>query len=129
MVDYSKWDRLANSMGDDYDAEDEDSRREWMSRYTLDETLRCVQSLVSFHILGRWDQINQEQEEQWRGETCNPARQKTSLRDQLGLPGYDGPSSLASAFVSCCDTFDNMQNMERQLRLTKETVLADFIPF
>ena len=39
MVDYSKWDKLANSLGEDYDEEDEDSRRNWMSRYY--NRLRC----------------------------------------------------------------------------------------
>jgi len=30
MVDYSKWDKLALEMGDDYDEQDPEARREWM---------------------------------------------------------------------------------------------------
>ena len=32
MVDYSKWDKLAADLGDDYEKEDEDGKREWISK-------------------------------------------------------------------------------------------------
>ena len=32
MVDYRKWDKLAAELGDDYEKEDEDDKREWISK-------------------------------------------------------------------------------------------------
>jgi hypothetical protein len=31
-MDYSKWDKLAKSLGEEYEDEDEDAKKEWMSR-------------------------------------------------------------------------------------------------
>ncbi len=47
------------------------------------------QWFVITRVFFRWDAINQEQEEQWRGEPAAPDRKKT-LRDQLGLPDDPG---------------------------------------
>ena len=32
MVDYRKWDKLAAELNDDYEDEDEEGKRNWMSR-------------------------------------------------------------------------------------------------
>ena len=33
-MDYSKWDKLAKSLGDEYEDQDDDAKKEWMSRYS-----------------------------------------------------------------------------------------------
>ena len=35
MVDYRKWDKLAAELGDDYEKEDEDGKREWLSKWVV----------------------------------------------------------------------------------------------
>jgi hypothetical protein len=32
MVDYRNWDKLAAELGEDYEKEDEDDKREWISK-------------------------------------------------------------------------------------------------
>ena len=36
MVDYSKWDELAASIGEDYEKEDEEGKRQWLSKWEID---------------------------------------------------------------------------------------------
>ena len=36
MVDYSKWDELAASIGEDYEKEDEEGKRQWLSRWEIE---------------------------------------------------------------------------------------------
>ena len=36
MVDYSKWDELAASIGEDYEKEDEEGKRQWLSKWEIE---------------------------------------------------------------------------------------------
>ena len=68
MVDYSKWDKLAAELGDDYEKEDEEGKKEWISK---------------------WEIENAALQKEWLGEKFAAEQEQgtrpKSLRRQLGL--------------------------------------------
>jgi len=102
MVDYQKWDKLAAAIGDDYEQEDEEGKREWLSK---------------------WEIENAELQKQWMGEkeaaergqadpggTWNGEPAGRSLRAQLGL------RDEAPAGGSALDQMLNMPAFQRAIR-------------
>ena len=77
MVDYSKWDELAASIGEDYEKEDEEGKRQWLSKWEIDN------AQLQREWLGN-DKAAEQQAPDARA-TWNAGGGEGSLRSQLGL--------------------------------------------
>ena len=58
-IDYSKWDKLADSLGEDYEDEDEDARKQWMSRCLL--SLRSSNAEIQEFLTGGMQSIKNKE--------------------------------------------------------------------
>jgi len=110
MVDYTKWDKLAAELGDDYEQQDEEARRAWMCipraalhhEARLDGSQRaggpcCPRPPATFLIAeprplpparSRWDAENDKTRSEWLGsdESSSADGPGGDLASQLGLP-------------------------------------------
>jgi hypothetical protein len=87
MVDYRKWDKLAAGIGDDYEQEDEDGKREWLSKWEIEN------AKLQREWMGEKEAAERGQADPtatWNGQPGG------SLRSQLGLR-EEGSAAAASA--------------------------------
>ena len=112
MVDYSKWDELAASIGEDYEKEDEEGKRQWLSKWEIEN------AQLQAEWLGN-DKAAEQQAPDARA-TWNAGGGEGSLRSQLGLRDDDaavvGADEGGSDRRSALEQMMTMPAFQRALR-------------
>ena len=111
MVDYGKWDKLAAGIGDDYEQEDEDGKREWLSKWEIEN------AKLQREWMGEKEAAERGQADPtatWNGQPGGGLRSQLGLREECSAAAASASGDAGGG--SALDQMLKMPAFQRAIR-------------